>query len=127
MYPEAQEGYKRVVIYLKKKAVEDNFKVELTVGKQVEVDKCNRHFLVGDLKEQTVSGWGYTYFDFKSSGDVAGTKMGCPTDEKELKFVTGQSKLINYNSKLPVVVYVPVDMDVEYRIWKAPKKWSKTK
>jgi ecotin len=32
-----------------------------------------------------------------------------------------QPLLINYNSKLPVVVYVPEGMDLKYRIWKAGK------
>lgn len=30
-----------------------------------------------------------------------------------------QIRLISYNSKLPIVVYVPADIQVKYRIWNA--------
>jgi ecotin len=33
--------------------------------------------------------------------------------------VRGDGALLRYNSKLPVVVYVPVDFEVHYRIWTA--------
>lgn len=123
MFPEAPEGYKRVVINLPEKKNENLLKLEFTVGKEVEVDKCNTFFLMGNIKEAELSSWGYTYYDFKSDGNVAGTKMGCNDDGKILKFVTGQSKVIDYNSKLPIVIYIPNDMQVKYRVWKAKNKW----
>ena len=44
-----------------------------------------------------------------------------PDAPKEERFVPlgGQPYLIRYNSKLPVVVYVPKGAEVQYRIWKA--------
>ncbi|EME1734887.1 ecotin, partial [Cronobacter sakazakii] len=42
--------------------------------------------------------------------------------KKEKKFVTanlGENGMLNYNSKLPVVVYAPENIDVKYRLWKA--------
>lgn len=127
MFPEAQSGFKKVVITLPVKKNEDNLKVELIVGKEVSVDKCNKHFLAGEFKEQDLKGWGYTYYDFSSNGEVAGTKMGCPTPEIETKFVTGESKVIRYNSKLPIVLYVPTSMTVKYRFWSAKNKWTVSK
>ncbi|EAX3797441.1 ecotin, partial [Salmonella enterica] len=41
---------------------------------------------------------------------------------KEQKFVTawlGEDGMLRYNSKLPIVVYTPANVDVKYRIWKA--------
>lgn len=29
----------------------------------------------------------------------------------------GQAAFIRYNSKLPIVVYAPKDVDVKYRVW----------
>ncbi len=126
-FPEAPEGYKKVVINLSEKKNENLLKIELAVGKEVEVDKCNTFFLMGNIKESELSGWGYPYYDFKSDGNVAGTKMGCVDDGKIIKFITGQSKVIDYNSKLPVVIYIPNDMQVKYRVWKAKNKWISIK
>ena len=39
-------------------------------------------------------------------------------EEKELQ----EKPKINYNSKLPIVVYVPDGYSLEYRIWKANDK-----
>ncbi|HRO76739.1 MAG TPA: ecotin family protein [Crocinitomicaceae bacterium] len=127
MFPEPTEGFKKVVIYLPEKKNEDLLQLEIVVGKNAEVDKCNNHFLMGDLKEMDLSGWGYTYYNFKSSGDIAGTKMGCPTNETVTKFVMAKSKIIRYNSKIPVVIYVPNGTDVKYKVWKTKAKWTPIK
>ena len=47
----------RRVIYLPKQEHEENYKVELLIGKVLEVD-CNRRMIGGTL-EKTLSGWGY--------------------------------------------------------------------
>ena len=44
-----------------------------------------------------------------------------PDGKKEKKFITaylGDNSLLRYNSKLPVVVYTPENVDVKYRVWK---------
>jgi ecotin len=33
--------------------------------------------------------------------------------------ISGEPYLIRYNSRLPIVVYVPEGVEVRYRIWKA--------
>jgi ecotin len=53
---------------------------------------------------------------------MAGTLIAPePGAEKVDRFVTlgGKPYLIRYNSKLPVVVYVPEGFEVRYRIWRA--------
>jgi len=125
MYPEAKEGYEKVIIFLPEKKKEGDLKVEISVGKNAEVDNCNNHFLMGQMKEESVQGWGYNYYQFDSKGDIAGTLMGCPDDKKVTKWVSAQSDLIRYNSKLPIVIYVPKGMTVKTRIWKADKKGFK--
>ena len=58
-------------------------------------------------------------------GPLASTMMACPDGKKEKKFVTaylGDAGMLRYNSKLPIVVYTPDNVDVKYRIWKAEEK-----
>lgn len=49
--------------------------------------------------------------------------MACPEDSKpQVKFVTanlGDAAMQRYNSRLPIVVYVPQGVEVKYRIWEA--------
>lgn len=120
MFPAASTGFQKKVIQLPTSKNEDQLKVEIFVGKNIEVD-CNRYFLSGSIVEQNLEGWGYTFYKVESNGAVGGTKMMCPDDKKTMKFVNMQPLLINYNSKLPVVVYVPEGMELKYRIWKAGK------
>lgn len=122
MFPEAKEGYERVEIFLPEKKNEDDLKIEFVVGTDAKVDKCNHFFIMGELSAHTVNGWGYTYYQYDSNGDIAGTLMGCPDNSSDTKFVTGQSELIRYNSKLPIVVYVPKGMKVKYKIWEVSSK-----
>jgi ecotin len=120
-YPLAEDGYKRMVIHLQPLADEDNNKLEIIIGKMIKVD-CNRHWFIGNLSEEIAKGWGFPYFILKSVKGPASTLMACPPDKKEQEaFVQVRSDqgLIRYNSKLPVVVYVPVDFEVHYRIWTA--------
>ena len=51
--------------------------------------------------------------------------MACPDGKKTEKFVTaylGDHSLLRYNSKLPIVVYTPENIEVKYRLWKADEK-----
>lgn len=118
-YPDASEGQTRQVIYLPQLADESAAKVELQIGKVIEVD-CNNHFFGGNLESQTLEGWGYDYYVVSELKGPMGTMMACPPDFKSTQeFVTMNSlPLIRYNSKLPIVVYVPNDAEVKYRIWK---------
>jgi ecotin len=123
-YPPAEQGYKRMVIHLQALADEDANKLEITIGKTIKVD-CNSHWFSGHLSEEIAKGWGFPYFILKSVKGPASTLMACPPDQKEQEaFVQVQTDngLLPYNSKLPVVVYVPNGFDVHYRIWTAKEK-----
>lgn len=124
-FPPAEEGMTRHVIHLPKLADESLAKVELIVGKKVLVDTVNRHFLGGKIEAQNIKGWGFTRYVVDKVGPLAGTLMAPrPNTPKEERFVRigGQPYLVRYNSKLPVVVYVPKGAEVQYRIWKADAK-----
>ena len=119
-YPEAEKGFTRQVIHLPAQEDESAFKLEVLAGKQLLVD-CNRQRLGGRLEEKDLKGWGYPYYRLEKVSGPASTLMACPDQNKTKAFVPviGDGFLLRYNSKLPVVVYVPEGVEVRYRIWSA--------
>jgi ecotin len=120
-YPKAAEGYARAVIHLDALAREEDSKLEIIIGKPLQVD-CNAHWFGGDLASRVAEGWGYPYHVLASVHGPASTMKACPPGfENREAFVPvrGEGYLLRYNSKLPVVVYVPTGFEVRYRIWKA--------
>ena len=130
-FPPAGEGMVRYVLQLPRQADESAFKVELIVGKTVQVDERNRYFFGGKIEEETIQGWGFTRYKVSQLGPMAGTLMAVdPNAPKVARFITlgGDPYIICYNSRLPIVVYVPEGVEVRYRIWTAgvePKAMEK--
>jgi len=125
-FPAPEAGTVRFVLHLPKATDETAMKVELQVGKTVEVDAANRHFFGGAIQEETIDGWGFTLYRLRQLGPMAGTLMAVdPGVPKVSRFVTlgGEPFLIRYNSRLPVVVYVPKGVEVRHRIWTAGTKF----
>lgn len=121
-FPAAEEGMVRHVLELPKKEDEASFKVELVVGKTVKVDQGNRYFFSGRIQAENIQGWGFTRYVVSEIGPMAGTLRGVdPNLPKVERFVRigGEPYLIRYNSRLPVVVYLPEGAEVRYRIWSA--------
>lgn len=121
MFPKAKEGFKQVYIQLPVAKNENDLKVEFFVGAEKVLD-CNNYFLMGNVKTQDLQGWGYNYYEVESNGEAAGTLMGCRDQKKTKKFVTLQPEIVRYNSKLPLVFYVPKDLEVRYRVLRADAK-----
>ncbi len=120
-FPPAEKGMMRYVLQLPEQKVESASKVELIVGKSVMVDK-NRYFFGGKITKQTIKGWGFTRYIVNELGPMAGSLMAAnPNTPKTKRFITlgGEPYLIRYNSRLPVVIYVPEGVEVRYRIWSA--------
>jgi ecotin len=118
-FPAAAAGQTRHVITLPAQTDESALKVELILGKTQTVD-CNRQFFGGRLETRTAEGWGYDYYVLPALGNAASTLMGCPPGSERQAFVTTQEQpLIRYNSRLPVVIYAPSDVEVRYRVWRA--------
>jgi ecotin len=121
-FPPADQGKVRYVLQLPAQDDESAFKVELIVGKTVQVDEKNKYFFGGTIKEETIKGWGFPRYMVSKLGPMAGTLMATdPNAPKVARFITlgGGPYLIRYNSRLPIVVYAPEGVEVRYRIWSA--------
>jgi ecotin len=121
-FPPAEKGMVRYVLQLARQDDETALKVELIIGKTVQTDGRNRYFFGGQIETETIKGWGYTRYRVSKLGPMAGTLMAInPNAPKVDQFITlgGVPYLIRYNSRLPVVIYVPEGVDVRYRIWSA--------
>jgi ecotin len=121
-FPSAEKGMARYVLQLPSQDDESAFKVELIVGKTIQVDERNRYFFGGKIEAEAIKGWGFTRYKVSKLGPMAGTLMAVDSNApKVARFITlgGESYLIRYNSLLPIVVYVPEGVEVRYRIWAA--------
>lgn len=121
-FPPADEGMVRYVLQLPKQEDESVHMVELIIGKTVAVDEANTYFFAGQIEKETIEGWGFPRFVVNKIGPMAGTLMAVdPKAPKVNRFIAlgGDPYLIRYNSRLPVVVYVPEGVEVRYRIWTA--------
>lgn len=118
-YPEPADGMQRLVFRVPALPDEADRKVEILAGRTIEVD-CNRARFMGSLERHVAEGWGYPYYVVPAIVGPASTLMACPEGQaKRAEFVSagGDDFFVRYNSKLPVVVYVPAGFEVRYRIW----------
>jgi len=119
-FPPPETGQVRHVLQLQRQEDEAAYKVELIVGKTVEVDKGNKYFFGGKIKAESITGWGFTRYIVSQLGPMAGTMMAIdPNAPKEQRFVRigGEPYLIRYNSRIPIVIYVPEGVEARYRLW----------
>ncbi|WP_130930946.1 MULTISPECIES: serine protease inhibitor ecotin [unclassified Pseudomonas] len=125
-FPKAEDGFSRQVIHLAPQTREDDFQVEILAGKTLAVD-CNRQRLGGMLEEKNLEGWGYPFYRLEKVIGPMSTLMACPDGKRKQDFVpvVGDGFMLRYNSKLPIVLYVPEDVEVRYRIWSASTKVEK--
>jgi ecotin len=127
-FPPAREGMERFVIALahKERGEEDDFKVELTVGKEMLTDGVNQVRLGNAIEPRTLQGWGYTYYEVTGPSETISTLMAPPEGAPKVKaFVTAAPLQVRYNSRLPIVVYAPSGYEVRYRIWSASETTHK--
>jgi len=117
MFPQAEEGFVRHVIEVPKTENDHDHRVELLIGKNMMVD-CNHHSFSGKIESITLKGWGYNYLEVASIQSGPATMMAC-SEPKTEKFISIHDTLRRYNSRSPIVAYVPEGYEVRYRIWNA--------
>ncbi len=118
----------RFVLTLPKAEDESDRKIELVIGKTVPLEPNNRYFFGGKLEARIAEGWGFPYYILPKLGPMAGTLIAAdPSAAKVDRFITlgGEPQLLRYNSKLPVVVYVPDGVEVRYRLWRTSTETTK--
>ena len=121
-FPPAEEGMTRHVISLPKQQDESAFKVELIIGKTIKTDATNSYFFGGTLETETIPGWGFDRYILRKLGPMAGTRIAVDPNAPEVeRFITigGEARLLYYNSRLPLVIYVPTGVEVRHRVWRA--------
>jgi len=121
-FPPAVAGMTRYVITVPEQKDEYALKVELIIGQTVKTDASNSYFFGGTLETVAIEGWGFERYVLRKLGPMGGTLMAVdPNEPKVDRFITigGEPKLYRYNSRLPLVVYVPADVEVRYRVWRA--------
>lgn len=119
-FPAPQAGQVRYVLELENRPVEDDYEVQLIVGKTLPAD-CNRQWFMGNLAEETAQGWGYSYYVLGDVRGPASTMMACVDGGKKDRFISvqGEGFRVRYNSRLPIVVYLPEGYQLRYRLWRA--------
>lgn len=122
-FPSAEPGMQRSVLRLPAVPAPEDKRVEVIVGKSLEVD-CNRQRLLARVTRKVAQGWGYDYFVLSDIKGPASTMMACPPGSPTgTAFVPAPSPdlaALRYNHRLPIVVYVPDGIEVRYRVWSAP-------
>ena len=121
-FPAAEPGMTRHILFLAPHEDEESLRVELQIGKMVKTDAVNRYFFGGSLQAVNIEGWGFTRYVLAELGPMAGTLIGVDPDAPKVeRFITlgGEAQLLRYNSRLPLVVYVPKGVEVRHRVWRA--------
>lgn len=121
-YPPADPGVQRWVIRLPAVPAPEERRVEVIVGKTIEVD-CNRHSFSTTVSRRIASGWGFPYYVVGALQGPAATRMACPPDfvnrQEFVRANVDALATVPYNARLPIVVYAPVDAELRYRVWSA--------
>lgn len=123
VYPSIEGMIPHAVTVIDKGEDEANLKVQLKVGKIMEVD-CNQYRLDGQFEEMTLEGYGYSYYTFDTNGNIASTMMACPDTTKTEEFVSGEDHFISYNSNLTIPVYTPEGYEVRYTTWSVKNEYT---
>ncbi len=121
-FPKAENGMIKHVIYLPTTVDngDSDKKVEVYVGTYMETDMCNNYGLLGEFVEGTVTNKNWlNFYTYNTKGEAFSTLKGCLDGGKKTQFVKGQRLLLDYNGRLPIVVYTPVGFEVRYRIFNA--------
>ncbi|MCH1931300.1 serine protease inhibitor ecotin [Shewanella sp. A25] len=118
MFPAPETGMVQHILTLPKLENEDNYMLEIQIGQTKMVD-CNLHFLKGELTEETLKGWGYSYFQLASVSDGPSTMKACIDNKQQEAFVRIPAEMkLKYDSRLPKVFYLPEGTELRFRTWK---------
>ena len=132
-YPDPAPGLKRWVIQpsgLLPKSADPlisahplDWRIQLIVGQTVTLD-CNSKRLSGSgmTMRMLPNASGKALFEVKGPVAVISTKMACPDDQSSRSSFLSLGKqpyLVPYNASWPIVVDLPENVQLRWRVWKA--------
>ncbi len=87
-FPPPDNGQLRFVLQLPEKDDESICKVELIIGKTIQLDQTNQYFFGGKILKETIAGWGFSRYIVKDLGPMAGILMAVdPNAPKVERFI----------------------------------------
>lgn len=121
-FPVVVDGKERHVIHLPRAADESRFMVELVPGKTELVD-CNLRSYRASIQRRILDGWGYSYYVLGELEPGPSTRKACSPNSASRRFVPvlGEGLMLPYNSRVPLVVYLPPGLQLKYRVWRGDK------
>lgn len=117
-YATAEEGYLRLVIRLPPVDNEADYNVELRVGKPILID-CNRTNIEGRVEKLTAEDQAHSYYRAVITDSETTNLISCPpnsNNREEYVYASGEGFTQEYQQEQPMVIYVPEDYEVRYRI-----------
>ncbi|WP_076409246.1 serine protease inhibitor ecotin [Shewanella sp. UCD-KL12] len=127
MFPMPEAGMEQHILTLPKLDDEANYMVEIQIGRTQMVD-CNGASLMGELKQHSVQGWGYNYYQVDSMSEGPTTMMACFKQAEKEAFVQLRDELkIKYDSRLAKVFYLPEGSELRYRVWSVDSQFNISK
>ncbi|WP_137227057.1 serine protease inhibitor ecotin [Shewanella sp. MEBiC00475] len=117
MYPVPEAGMVQHILTLPALNNEQQYLLEVQIGQQKMVD-CNKVRLIGEISSLSLPGWGYIYYQVDNIIQGPNTLMMCTEPKKEKFIVLNKSMTQPYDSRQPIVFYLPEGTDLRYRVWK---------
>lgn len=130
-YPEPKEGFKRVDIKLPNIKNEVDYKVEVNFSMMHEMLDCEKgSFTLPDFETRYLKPphkYPYYVIDENNYEVVVGRSGTCSSKKVQKKIYSSNPIFIEYNSIFTYRYYVPKNINVEYRIWKAEPHFTEVK
>lgn len=127
-YPDAKEGFKKVEFKLPLKDNYRDYKVEIFVTFMMKATKCDNPSSTVKLEtEYLLSGNRFVYYEVKNENIETLVMTNGNCGEKINKKVYNYPLFEEYRPEISYVFYIPKDMNIEYRIWKAEPKYIEVK
>lgn len=126
-YPQPKEGFKRVDLIFPKIENEDQYKVEVRFGMEMELYPCSKadfYFRPDALvKGSGIKDGRFPYYDLTTNqAEVFEGFMddSCKKEKRvKRKILSEESLLLDYNSYYPIPFYIPESYTLQYRLWNA--------
>lgn len=123
-YPPAGEGQKRIIFALEpheEQEERDSYMLQIFPGYEVDAAAdVDENTVTGNIEECSVEGYGYSYYRVKVDSAVAPEPAHSTAPRR---FVTvANLPMVAYDSRRPVVVYLPEDAQLRYSVWTSGKE-----